>query len=47
MDKRQCKGDTMKRTLELRTLSEEHHHGLVRARRLRRERRRRLQSRGS
>ncbi len=30
------KGDAMKRTPELRTLSEDHHHGLVQARRLRR-----------
>src|SRR5215211_3018376 len=29
------KGDAMKRTPELRTLSEDHHHGLVHARRLR------------
>jgi hemerythrin-like domain-containing protein len=36
MDGRQRKGETMKRTPELRTLSEEHHHGLVQARRLRR-----------
>jgi hemerythrin-like domain-containing protein len=35
MDERQRKGDTMKRTPELRTLSEDHHHGLVQARRLR------------
>jgi hemerythrin-like domain-containing protein len=35
MDRRQGKGDTMKRTPELRTLSEDHHHGLVHARRLR------------
>ena len=35
MDGRQWKGDTMKRTPELRTLSEDHHHGLVQARRLR------------
>src|SRR5215212_8445752 len=35
MDERQRKGDTMKRTPELRTLSEDHHHGLVHARRLR------------
>jgi hemerythrin-like domain-containing protein len=36
MDARQRKGETMKRTPELRTLSEDHHHGLVQARRLRR-----------
>jgi|SRR5215207_3123386 len=36
MDARQRKGETMKRTPELRTLSEDHHHGLVHARRLRR-----------
>jgi len=36
MDARQGKGETMKRTPELRTLSEDHHHGLVHARRLRR-----------
>ena len=36
MDGRQRKGDTLKRTPELRTLSEDHHHGLVHARRLRR-----------
>jgi hypothetical protein len=30
------KGDAMKRTPELRTLSEDHHHGLVQSRRLRR-----------
>ena len=36
MDGRQRKGETMKRTPELRTLSEDHHHGLVPARRLRR-----------
>jgi hemerythrin-like domain-containing protein len=36
MDERRKKGDTMKRTPELRTLSEDHHHGLVQARRLRR-----------
>ena len=36
MDGRQRKGETMKRTPELRTLSEDHHHGLVHARRLRR-----------
>jgi len=35
MDERQRMGDTMKRTPELRTLSEDHHHGLVQARRLR------------
>ena len=35
MKGRQTKGDTMKRTPELRTLSEDHHHGLVHARRLR------------
>jgi hemerythrin-like domain-containing protein len=34
MDERRKKGDTMKRTPELRTLSEDHHHGLVQARRL-------------
>jgi hypothetical protein len=32
----QRKGETMKRTPELRTLSEDHHYGLVHARRLRR-----------
>jgi|SRR5215204_588674 len=31
MDERRKKGDTMKRTPELRTLSEDHHHGLVQA----------------
>jgi len=36
MDGRQRKGEAMKRTPELRTLSEDHHHGLVQARRLRR-----------
>jgi hemerythrin-like domain-containing protein len=36
MDGRQRKGETMKRIPELRTLSEDHHHGLVQARRLRR-----------
>jgi iron-sulfur cluster repair protein YtfE (RIC family) len=36
MDGRQWKGDTMKRTPELRSLSEDHHHGLVHARWLRR-----------
>ena len=36
MDARQGKGETMKRTPELRTLSEVHHHSLVHARRLRR-----------
>jgi iron-sulfur cluster repair protein YtfE (RIC family) len=36
MGGRQRKGDMMKRTPELRTLSEDHHHGLVHARRLRR-----------
>jgi hemerythrin-like domain-containing protein len=36
MDGYQRKGETMKRTPELRTLSEDHHHGLVHARRLRR-----------
>lgn len=36
MEVRQRKGATMKRTPELRTLSEDHHHGLVHARRLRR-----------
>jgi hemerythrin-like domain-containing protein len=36
MDGRQRKGETMKRTPELRTLSEDHHHGLVHACRLRR-----------
>jgi hemerythrin-like domain-containing protein len=36
MDRRLWKGETMKRTPELRTLSEDHHHGLVHARRLRR-----------
>jgi hemerythrin-like domain-containing protein len=35
VDTRDRKGDTMKRTPELRTLSEDHHHGLVHARRLR------------
>jgi hemerythrin-like domain-containing protein len=35
MDGRQRKGETVKRTPELRTLSEDHHHGLVQARRLR------------
>src|SRR5215218_10699168 len=35
-DGRQWKGDTMKRTPELRSLSEDHHHGLVHARQLRR-----------
>jgi hemerythrin-like domain-containing protein len=36
MHARQRKRDVMKRTPELRTLSEDHHHGLVHARRLRR-----------
>ena len=36
MDGYQRKGETMKRAPELRTLSEDHHHGLVHARRLRR-----------
>jgi iron-sulfur cluster repair protein YtfE (RIC family) len=36
MDAGKGKGDTMKRTPELRSLSEDHHHGLVHARRLRR-----------
>jgi hemerythrin-like domain-containing protein len=36
MDGRQRKRETMKRTPELRTLSEDHHHGLVHSRRLRR-----------
>jgi hypothetical protein len=36
MGGRQRKGDTMKRTPELRSLSEDHHHDLVHARRLRR-----------
>jgi hemerythrin-like domain-containing protein len=35
MKGRQRKGDTMKRRPEMRTLSEDHHHGLVHARRLR------------
>jgi hypothetical protein len=36
MDAGKRNGDTMKRTPELRSLSEDHHHGLVHARRLRR-----------
>jgi iron-sulfur cluster repair protein YtfE (RIC family) len=36
MDAGKGKGDTMKLTPELRSLSEDHHHGLVHARRLRR-----------
>jgi hypothetical protein len=36
MGGRRKKGEAMKRAPELRTLSEDHHHGLVHARRLRR-----------